>query len=78
MGVGVCLCVCLCVGVGVGVCVCVCDGHRGVVSPQIMSLEDVEKIMDETQEAVEYQRVRPLHPCGIDVLITTTDDLGNR
>ena len=24
-----------------------------------MSLEDVEKIMDETQEAVEYQRVRP-------------------
>lgn len=23
-----------------------------------MSLEDVEKIMDETQEAVEYQRVR--------------------
>ena len=26
-------------------------------SLQIMSLEDVEKIMDETQEAIEYQRV---------------------
>ena len=29
-----------------------------VVCSQIMSLEDVEKIMDETREAVEYQRVR--------------------
>ena len=27
-----------------------------------MSLEDVEKIMDETQEAVEYQRVSETTP----------------
>ena len=30
-----------------------------------MSLEDVEKIMDETQEAVEYQRVRKHTQCVI-------------
>lgn len=25
---------------------------------QVMSIEEVERIMDETQEAIEYQRVR--------------------
>ena len=31
---------------------------------QVMSIEDVERIMDETQEAIEYQRVilLPLTP----------------
>ena len=30
-----------------------------------MSLVDVEKIMDETQEAVEYQRVCPCHTMNL-------------
>lgn len=29
------------------------------LSPQTMSIEEVERIMDETQDAVEYQRVGP-------------------
>lgn len=29
---------------------------------QVMSLEEVERIMDETQEAIEYQRVRNMLP----------------
>ena len=28
---------------------------------QMLSLEDVERIMDETQEGIEYQRVRYIH-----------------
>jgi len=27
---------------------------------QVMSVEEVERIMDETQDAVEYQKVGPL------------------
>lgn len=29
----------------------------GTLHPQVMSIEEVERILDETQEAVEYQRV---------------------
>lgn len=30
---------------------------------QIMSIEDVEKILDETQESIEYQKVNMPHRC---------------
>ena len=45
------------------------------LSPQIMSLEDVEKIMGDTQEAVEYQRVRP-HTMNLTKHCTCIDGFG--
>lgn len=36
--------------------------HDGMCffSQQVMSIEEVERIMDETQDSIEYQRVNPL------------------
>ena len=34
------------------------DETQNLVTDQVMSIEEVERILDETQEAVDYQRVR--------------------
>lgn len=37
---------------------CFTDKTQKLVTNQVMSIEEVERILDETQEAVDYQRVR--------------------
>lgn len=43
--------------------------------PQVMSIEEVERILDETQEAVEYQRVcvagRSLTHCQVGIFVAS-------
>lgn len=43
---------------------CVLSPDESAVLPvlQVLSVEEVERIMDETQDAIEYQRVR-CHKC---------------
>lgn len=36
---------------------CFTDKTQKLVTDQVMSIEEVERILDETQEAVDYQRV---------------------
>ena len=43
---------------------------------QEMSLEKVEKLMDQTKEGVEYQRVCPVFTCVR--ILAEADQLGNR
>lgn len=52
----------LCLGLGrvLGVGSCLPAGltYARILSLQVMSIEEVERIIGETQDAVEYQRVR--------------------
>lgn len=44
---------------------CFTDKAQKLVTDQVMSIEEVERILDETQEAVEYQRVGVAAPRGL-------------